>query len=795
MDAVPEFSVWDANNSGSGYTQLCYLKPIALRRCAGPGAELLECEVVLDSNAALPVSPSQRALRLRAHEWRSLPIGGGQTLKIGHRVTFRVDMGAGDKLWFVGDLTNAVVGFDGGESLRLVFTSIKARLDDRTVHGQVVEAANEQVTFLSGLPCVFNPGGVDNRRAATTSHHPFEPSCGQYYSCFQVAGPAAVPWKAAEMIEYILNAFVTDADIEKPTASGLAMIGLDVPVDDVEIEGMTPSAAIDSILSKIGFRWALVAEESAFDPNDYWYALKAFKAGAGTARSLRLAAPGSAFDAQTTNLAAGGFNFDAGAIINELDALGGVVEVEALFSTKGVDVEAGAVRLYRGWLRAAERQYDSPTMPTKPKDRYFIPYIKGHKDNTKWDAGGAPTRDVGRRFVVNETGCYADSGGENSPPYPHPSEPGDLRGLLGDGNFVLRRRHFLAQRIQPKGSGDDRPEEIDVEVWNEVQGKWLKYAGQVKFLPDELGILITTRDITRNAQAVEREKFHCPRKDQPILTIDPDNGDTDVADVRFRAAIEMDVKARGAFGKRQDNACTVYSPTTRTIRRTVTPGSKYRVRLVHHSSSGSRNPNPACAVKTGDSLDQTAHWSLSGVNLADDGNTGEIWEGSGSYGRLSAKLRLIGGAYTVEVCKGSGGSKVAEGSIEVPNGTVTLEEVGGSGLTGSVDIEYRQDAEDIELLVYEAVISEIRELEDYAKQKRDALEAMAVSGCPVVVWISDGYQLGDVITELHGRDMSLQANATGVEGEGRHPQVVGIVWHLDEEQTTELVLDDARQQG
>jgi len=317
----------------------------------------------------------------------------------------------------------------------------------------------------------------------------------------------------------------------------------------------------------------------------------------------------------------------------------------------------------------------------------------------------------------------------------------------------------------------------------------------VKFLPDELGILITTRDITRSPDGTAPAQFHNHRYDQPILTINPATGATEVADIRFRAAIEMDVRPRAAFGKRPNDAGTSISPTARTIRRAVTPAGKYRIRLIHHSVAGVTMPSPCAVLEFGDSLDQTWGWTLCGVYMAPAGNTGEISAGSGSYGRFTARLTYSGGTYKVEVFKGDLVDKVAEGTRNTPNGTITLSEVNSSGLSGSVNIEYRDDEDGIVLQVYGIKQDDTAELESYARRKRNALEAIAISGCPVIPWFTAGYELGDVITEVDGRDLDLQANNTSAAADKRYSQVVGIVWHLDEEQSTELILDDARQEG
>jgi len=98
------------------------------------------------------------------------------------------------------------------------------------------------------------------------------------------------------------------------------------------------------------------------------------------------------------------------------------------------------------------------------------------------------------------------------------------------------------------------------------------------------------------------------------------------------------------------------------------------------------------------------------------------------------------------------------------------------------------DAEDIEIR------DDTEKAKALARQYRTAHEMPRLSGSVVIPYITDQYDLADLVSSIAGRDVSLHTNAGGDKGEGkRYPYVTKIAWDFsgDRQQTT-LQLTDLR---
>ena len=73
----------------------------------------------------------------------------------------------------------------------------------------------------------------------------------------------------------------------------------------------------------------------------------------------------------------------------------------------------------------------------------------------------------------------------------------------------------------------------------------------------------------------------------------------------------------------------------------------------------------------------------------------------------------------------------------------------------------------------------------HAEALRLAQEFPPIAGSFTVPWISHAVGVGDLISEISGRDVSLIANAGTPAGEGpRYPSVVGVSWDCQRQSTT-----------
>lgn len=84
-------------------------------------------------------------------------------------------------------------------------------------------------------------------------------------------------------------------------------------------------------------------------------------------------------------------------------------------------------------------------------------------------------------------------------------------------------------------------------------------------------------------------------------------------------------------------------------------------------------------------------------------------------------------------------------------------------------------------------------MEKYMKQVIQTHKDPPIAGSVTIPWISEAYQIGDQISEISGRGLSLQTNAGAEQGEApRYPYVIGVDWGFANGQSTTLHLSDRR---
>lgn len=82
-----------------------------------------------------------------------------------------------------------------------------------------------------------------------------------------------------------------------------------------------------------------------------------------------------------------------------------------------------------------------------------------------------------------------------------------------------------------------------------------------------------------------------------------------------------------------------------------------------------------------------------------------------------------------------------------------------------------------------------------AISRRTTSEAGEVAGAVVIPRFTQAYRIGDRISSIQGRNLSLRTNAGAPTEEGEvYPAVVGLTWDFDGQQQTLLQLSDQRGQ-
>jgi len=90
-----------------------------------------------------------------------------------------------------------------------------------------------------------------------------------------------------------------------------------------------------------------------------------------------------------------------------------------------------------------------------------------------------------------------------------------------------------------------------------------------------------------------------------------------------------------------------------------------------------------------------------------------------------------------------------------------------------------------------AVVDDTKEAKSYASSARRHLEFGSMAGSATIPRLSTAYQVGDKISDVRGREISLRTNLGAETGESPvYPSVTGISWDCDGRQATTLELDD-----
>lgn len=93
----------------------------------------------------------------------------------------------------------------------------------------------------------------------------------------------------------------------------------------------------------------------------------------------------------------------------------------------------------------------------------------------------------------------------------------------------------------------------------------------------------------------------------------------------------------------------------------------------------------------------------------------------------------------------------------------------------------------------EVDLDEETKIKAFAAQVQQAHENPRIAGSVTIPHLDRGYQIGDAISKIKGRNLSLQVNAGSEQGESkRYPLVVGRTWQFSGRQTTTIEVDDHR---
>lgn len=278
---------------------------------------------------------------------------------------------------------------------------------------------------------------------------------------------SAINWPLSKCIHYLLQTLnAAEACVTNPTLATIAAAcddSGDLVINTQIPRGTYLAEALDMLLEPLGYRWKVV--RTALGSRVYQF----FNRTAGTAVWVRHQAIGSVYDSGLTNVEVSGITFDVSNLANQVDIVGGPYAYEV------------TVELARGWPTAQDNL-----------DEVQL---------NKTDENFAATKDVWRRWVLNEAGDYIGVRSEIDGIFTDAFRAA-LQDEYGDtiwDEFVPRRRKF-EPTLTLKSDGTPIGEHgsgIEIEVRNanydaenpEQAPEWLPIGGWgVQVLEHECGI-------------------------------------------------------------------------------------------------------------------------------------------------------------------------------------------------------------------------------------------------------------------------------------------------------------------
>jgi len=405
-----------------------------------PSMALLEAAMGLQSNSASADGSSVTQLRcVRAEDFTDslLPqIGDAIRIEI-PRATGKQNPGNNDLCIFEGVVYSIIPeAWPAGESISYTVYGAAKLLDAKIISGRYVETSEGQEILLRAEECVFNEWGVGNRCDGSTDDASNLLFSGKSDAQF---------WTLADMVRYVVSRYAGDAWLNFSAADDIAAFDeFSIAPPDVRIEGLTPVEALEDLLGRIGFSFAILPAER-YDPNR----LLVFRKGGGVftgGKKFRLQASSHSTDGcaalETQNSEINRFSV----------ALDSSDVVDQIIATGSPDLAVAAWELEPGW--------DTDLEETATADNCVKP--TRYNSNSDWDT----YREVHRLWVFNE-----DKGADIQSNFPPAAQ-------------WYRRRRKLIQQWPTSGGMKGC-----LRVWvMKDDNQWQRYEGPVRILSDCIGV-------------------------------------------------------------------------------------------------------------------------------------------------------------------------------------------------------------------------------------------------------------------------------------------------------------------
>lgn len=470
--------------------------------------------------------PNMAEIEVPGARFEALGIGPNQTVEITVKVK-----GKSSVRIFTGRTTGGHSDYSGNdESVSIVALGPRWDLSKDYVLGAEVrafapseggDASSAEPVCCTAIPCVFNANGRGNK-IDDGSENIFQPD------------PRLVPtigaeWSVAEMIAYIYRQRLHDRryDLrpfggpEPPNVVGdpLGFFSVasqqelnEAVVYSLNVDGLSLLDAIHRALDTAGFRWwlrpvsggvgELRATLKTFGERSVGHKLRLPRVSGGTLPGSSVSNPD--VDGSNPNHNQGTLNFDWSKVLAQVTAVGAPIAQQFEFE------------LVPGWRLTDEADVlgsmGTPyVIPLSAADAESVRIKTTERSSGAWnpdpdDPSAAYHRDVGRSFILDESGIETDRDSGSTPPRapfdwidPLTSTAYDVREPV-----AVKPRPFLKSviggRFGDPGDGTERrgrsvPVKLEVKHADEADFIGVDVAWELD--PERGGIRITERDIMR----------------------------------------------------------------------------------------------------------------------------------------------------------------------------------------------------------------------------------------------------------------------------------------------------------
>ncbi len=321
------------------------------------------------------------------------------------------------------------------------FSSVLERI---TIYGQRI-IKDADTIFLPGFETVFNPDGKANASNAPAQVH------GRSCKVFSADIQNAIPWKYSEVIQYLLNEYVTIGPLHVPCLQRLLALTDGQIVRDLDVTGLSLIDALHRCCERIGIKYKFVPQNEPCAPSQ---AIVFYKNNTG--RKVELNYPGSGrINISKTNVAALHSDKNFWPVTHRFIGQGDFKAYEATFEL---------VKAWDGSLEGNICDYFSPS--TNP-DFYKV-------------------KDVFRKWALNEAGDYTCT------PY-NRGDAFDFSTVFQSSSYVRRRRRFW-----PSLTTDSQNRSLGyyLQVSYDDGLTWWQYQDAYNLLMDECGVWLSSDQLS-----------------------------------------------------------------------------------------------------------------------------------------------------------------------------------------------------------------------------------------------------------------------------------------------------------